>query len=105
MNDPIETPAPIAVNPSAVPAASGTIIGMLMVLATGFPAILALVSARDLIGAIQWMQGTQGAAFLAAAGFVATAAWRIVTSLRKHAHMKVAAASADDAVAYVKSNL
>jgi hypothetical protein len=99
---PVKTP--IAVDPTPTKAVATTLIGAALIVFTGFPALLTILSARDLNAIRGWMASLDGATFLASAGFLGTLAWRVTASARKQLSLIIAARSARNRVAYVKGD-
>ena len=101
---PVKVETPIAVDPTPAKAIGGTFLGALLIVATSFPALLTILSARDLNALRAWMASFDGATFLASASFVGAVVWRITAGARKHLKLIVAARSARNRVAYVKGD-
>ncbi len=96
-----ETPAPMIVNPSAVPEAAGTVARDALIVVAAFPIIVKLVGARDLSGLLSWLQSSDGATFLAIVAPILLAAWRSRRSIKARAALVTIARKVDDSVAIV----
>jgi len=75
---------PIVINPSSIPALIGTVTRIAAILMAGLATLLSLLSAKDMAGVWVWFHTTEGAGFIATVILVATFAWSMYTTWRKH---------------------
>lgn len=92
---------PIVVNASAVPAAAGTVVRDILVMLAALPILTKLIGARDLTAILQWLQSSDGAAFLAVVVPIAVSAWRAWRSVKEQREKVALASAAPDSVAVV----
>lgn len=96
-----DTPAPIVVNPSAIPVIANTVVRDIAIVAAALPILVKLVGARDLNGILHWLQSSDGATVLAIVVPLALTAWRSRRSLRIKAETVAIAEKVSDRIAIV----
>jgi hypothetical protein len=90
------------VNPSAVPPATKSVLLDVMIVATFFPIVSKLIGKGDVVGIINALQTSEGAAFLAVVVPIAATAWRARLRVLRWAKAMTWAREAPNSLVVVK---